>query len=157
MIKHERWRVATWQDHSQGEGFVVFGRPAVVLGFGGVLALLVAEVRADDEHFHKRTEYPLRLPPQVVGGHHCHDGKKRTGVSPTSTIALLCTASSKHGFLDCIFCMLLGGCFHFWPIRPSPWRPCSLFHGSAVSLWRRKENNQPYLSRWPCARRCWGE
>lgn len=56
--------------YSQSERFVVFGGPAVVLGLGGVLPLLVAEVGADNEDLHKRTKYPLSLPTQVVGSHH---------------------------------------------------------------------------------------
>lgn len=57
--------------YSQRERLVVFGGPAVVLGLGGVLPLLVAQVGADDEDLHERTENPLSLPTQVVGGHHC--------------------------------------------------------------------------------------
>lgn len=54
----------------QGEGFVVFGGPAVVLGLGGVLSLLVAQMWADDVDLHEGPEDPLRLPPQVIGSHH---------------------------------------------------------------------------------------
>ncbi len=56
--------------HSQSEGFIVFGGPAVVLGLGGVLPLLVAEVRPDDVDLDKRAENSLRLPSQVIGCHH---------------------------------------------------------------------------------------
>lgn len=56
--------------YSQSESFVVFGSPAVVLRLGGILPLLVAEVRANDVDLHKWPEYPLRLPPQVIGSHH---------------------------------------------------------------------------------------
>lgn len=60
-----------YQDnYSQSEGFIVFGSPAVVLRLGGVLPLLVAEVRADDVDLNKWPEYSLRLPPQVIGSHH---------------------------------------------------------------------------------------
>ena len=62
--------------HSQSEGFIVFRSPAVVLRLGGVLPLLVAEVRADDVDLHERPEYSLCLPPQVIGSHHWGSRKK---------------------------------------------------------------------------------
>lgn len=55
--------------HSLLETFVEFGRPAVVLGFGGKLPLFVTEVRANDENFHKGPE-ALCLPFQVISCHH---------------------------------------------------------------------------------------
>lgn len=65
--------------YSQRERFVVFWGPAVVLGLGGVLPLLVAQVGADDEDLHERTEDPLSLPTQVVGSHHC-ERRREEGV-----------------------------------------------------------------------------
>lgn len=56
--------------YSQVEGLVEFRRPAVVLGFGGEFAFLVAEVRPDHRHFHEGTEHSGRLPPQIVRRHH---------------------------------------------------------------------------------------
>lgn len=43
--------------------------PAVVLGLGGKLPLLVAEMWANDVDLHKWPE-ALGLPLQIVGGHH---------------------------------------------------------------------------------------
>ena len=56
--------------HSQMECFIVLGRPVVGLGLGGVLALLVAEVRADQVHLHQGPEHACGLPLQPVGRHH---------------------------------------------------------------------------------------
>lgn len=44
--------------------------PAVVLGLGGKLPLLVAQMRANDVDLHKGPE-ALRLPLELVGSHHC--------------------------------------------------------------------------------------
>lgn len=57
--------------NSQVKSLVIFGRPAVVLGFGLKSALFVAEVRPDHGHFHERSEHPGRLPLQIAGSHHC--------------------------------------------------------------------------------------
>lgn len=70
MTRLQQQQTSTLHRYSQSERFVVFGGPAVVLGLGGVLPLLVAEVGADNEDLHKRTKYPLSLPTQVVGSHH---------------------------------------------------------------------------------------
>lgn len=64
-------------NHLQSEGLVVFGSPAVVLWLRGVLPLFVTEVRADDIDFHKRPEYSLRLPPQVICSDHWNRQKDR--------------------------------------------------------------------------------
>lgn len=52
------------------EGLCEFRGPAVVLGLGGELPLLVAEVRSDDVDLHEGSEYALSLPAQVIGCHH---------------------------------------------------------------------------------------
>lgn len=41
---------------SQSESFIIFGSPAVVLGLGGILPLLVAKERTDDVDFNKGPE-----------------------------------------------------------------------------------------------------
>lgn len=43
--------------------------PAVILGLGGKLPLLVTQMRANDVDLHKWPE-ALRLPLQLVGSHH---------------------------------------------------------------------------------------
>lgn len=55
----------------QLEGFAELRGPAVVLGFGGELPLLVTEVRADDVNLHEGPENTLRLPAKVIGCHNC--------------------------------------------------------------------------------------
>lgn len=62
------------------EGLVEFGRPAVVLGFGGELALLVAEVRANHGDLNKRPEHPRRLPLQIISSYHY---TQRHDIQPT--------------------------------------------------------------------------
>lgn len=52
------------------ERLIVLGRPVVGLGLGGVLALLVAEVRADQVHLHQGPEHARGLPLQPIGRHH---------------------------------------------------------------------------------------
>lgn len=56
--------------YSQVKGFIEFRCPAVVLGFGGEFAFLVAEVRPDHRHLHEGTEHSRCLPPQIVRRHH---------------------------------------------------------------------------------------
>lgn len=41
---------------SQSESFIIFGSPAVVLGLGGILPLLVTEEGADDVDFNEGPE-----------------------------------------------------------------------------------------------------
>jgi hypothetical protein len=54
----------------QVEGLVELWRPAVGLGLGGLLALLVGEVRANQVRFHERPEHALLDHPlEVVRGH----------------------------------------------------------------------------------------
>lgn len=54
------------------EGLVELGRPAVGLGLGCLLPLLVREVRSDQVGLHERTEHAGRDDPlEVVGCHHC--------------------------------------------------------------------------------------
>lgn len=48
--------------HSQCKGLVVFWSPAVVLGLGGVLSLLIAEMRANDVDLHEGPENSRSLP-----------------------------------------------------------------------------------------------
>lgn len=62
--------------HSQLEGLVELGRPAVVLGFGGELALLVGQEGADHADLHEGPEHPRRLPLHVV---HCDDCTEQRG------------------------------------------------------------------------------
>lgn len=57
--------------HSQLEGLVELGRPAVVLGLGGELALLVGQEGADHADLHEGPEHPRRLPLHVVDGDDC--------------------------------------------------------------------------------------
>lgn len=52
------------------EALAKLRRPAVVLGLGGKLPLLVTQMRADDVDLHKGPE-ALCLPLQIVGSHHC--------------------------------------------------------------------------------------
>lgn len=56
--------------NSQLKGFVELGRPAVVLGFGSELALLVGQEGTNQADFDKRPEHARRLPLHVV---HCND------------------------------------------------------------------------------------
>lgn len=57
--------------HSQLKGLVELGRPAVVLGFGGELALLVGQEGADHADLHEGPEHPRRLPLHVVDCDDC--------------------------------------------------------------------------------------
>lgn len=59
--------------HSQVEGLVELGRPAVVLGLGLELALLVTEVGSDHGDLHEGPEHPRRLPLQIIGSHHWYN------------------------------------------------------------------------------------
>lgn len=56
---------------SQLEALVILGRPAVVFGFGGELAFLVAKLRSNDVDLDERAEDARSLPLEVIGGHHC--------------------------------------------------------------------------------------
>lgn len=58
---------------SQVEGLVELGRPAVVLGLGLELALLVTEVGSNHGDLHKGPEHPRRLPLQIIGSHHWYN------------------------------------------------------------------------------------
>ena len=51
------------------ECLVEFGGPAVVLGLGGELALLVAQVGPDHADLHERPEHSRGLPLEIIGGH----------------------------------------------------------------------------------------
>lgn len=73
--------------HVQLEGFAELGGPAVVLGFGGELPLLVTEVRANDVNLHEGPENALCLPAKVIGCHNCQSHMDKE----SNTIKLILT------------------------------------------------------------------
>jgi hypothetical protein len=65
--------------HSQLEALVVFGGPAVVLGFGGKFSFLVTELGPNDVDLNERPEDARSLPLEVVGSYNCW-GTQRGGL-----------------------------------------------------------------------------
>lgn len=80
--------------NSQMEGLVELRTPVVALGLGGILPLLICEVRPDKVDFDERTEHPtLYHPFQVIRCYHC---ERWLGISINKNTNLL--FSGKQGY-----------------------------------------------------------